>query len=88
MRIHYAAAALLTAVCFAWPSMASAAPTEPTPSPAPTSSGQEHAPSEGLPYAGNPATEPARVADEDAWCWCPANARTTWLNWPGYRRPQ
>lgn len=66
MRIRYAAAALLTAVCFAWPSMASAAPTEPTPSPAHTSSGQEYAPSEGLPYPGNPATEPARVAAEDA----------------------
>jgi hypothetical protein len=60
------AAALLTAVCFAWPSMALAAPTDPTPNPAPTSPGQEYAPSEGMPYPGNPATEPARVAAEDA----------------------
>ena len=65
MRIR-CAAALLIVVCFAWPSMASAAPNEPTPSPNPTSPGQEYAPSEGLPYPGNPATEPARVAAEDA----------------------
>ncbi len=37
-----------------------------SPSPAQTAPGQEYAPSEGRPYSGNAATEPARVDAEDA----------------------
>ena len=66
MRICHAAALLTAVCCFAWPSIASATPNDPTPSPAQTSPGQEYAPKEGQPYPGNAATEPARVDAEDA----------------------